>query len=308
MSIQWFPGHMTRTKKLITENLKKVDMVVEILDARAPLASRNPLLDELTRGKPRLILLNKADLADPEVTKRWMTWLTKGADVRAVAVNSKNKKSLKAVPGECKRLCTGKKWVNRRPVRTMVVGIPNVGKSTVINTLTGRKKAKAGNQPGVTRDMQHVNVSRELQVLDTPGILWHKFDDPVVGLKLAVLGSIKDAILHIDEIAMGAVRYVKGTYPAALARRFKLKGEDGEMTAAELDKKEPHEILEELGRNRGLLIPGGEVDRERASRLLLKELRDGLIAKISLEGPEDPAAGWPAPEEPAGEDLTREER
>lgn len=302
MSIQWFPGHMTRTKKLITENLRKVDMVVEILDARAPLASRNPLLDELTSGKPRLILLNKADLADPEVTRQWMDWLTKGADVRAVAVNSKNKKSLKAVPGECKKLFSGKKWVNRRPVRTMVVGIPNVGKSTVINTLTGRKKAKAGNQPGVTRDMQHVNVSRELQVLDTPGILWHKFDDPLVGLKLAVLGSIKDAILHIDEIAMGAILYMKGTYPVALIKRFRLKGESGEMRPEELAEKESHEILEELGRNRGLLIPGGDVDRERASRLLLKELRDGMIARISLEGPEDPSAGWPAPSEPTREE------
>ena len=190
-------------KKLIAENLKKVDMVVEILDARAPLASRNPLLDVLTKGKPRLILLNKADLADPELTKQWMDWLSKGADVRAVAVNSKNRRSLKSVPGECKKLFAGKKWVNRRPVRTMVVGIPNVGKSTVINTLTGKKKAAASNKPGVTRDMQHVNVSRELQVLDTPGILWHKFDDPIVGLKLAVLGSIKDAILHIDESPWG---------------------------------------------------------------------------------------------------------
>ena len=232
-----------------------------------------------------------------------MESLSSGSDIRAVAVNSKNRKSLKSIPGECKKLCAGKKWVNRRPVRTMVVGIPNVGKSTVINTLTGRKKAAAANQPGVTRDMQHVNVSRELQVLDTPGILWHKFDDPVVGLKLAILGSIKDAILHIDEIALGAVRYMIGYYPLILIRRFKLKGAEGEMSADELLTREPHEVLEQLGRNRGLLIPGGDVDRERASRLLLKELRDGLIGRVSLESPEEPAAGWAAAQEITPEEL-----
>ncbi len=210
MAIQWFPGHMTKTKKIIKENLKKVDMVIEILDARAPLASRNPLLDELTEGKPRLILLNKADLADPSVTEQWIRYFQSSGNTAALSVNSKNAKSLKSVPGECRKLCREKKWINRRPVKAMIVGIPNVGKSTVINTLAGKKKAQAANQPGVTKDMQRVPVSRELQIFDTPGLLWHKFEDQIVGMKLASLGSIRDAILHLDDIAYACVGYLTG--------------------------------------------------------------------------------------------------
>ncbi|MDC7234000.1 MAG: ribosome biogenesis GTPase YlqF [Spirochaetales bacterium] len=293
MSIQWFPGHMTRTKKLITENLKKVDVVIEILDARAPLASRNPLLGELTEGKPRLILLNKADLADPRITDAWIRHLSAGSTVKAVAVNSRNKKSLKSIPRECKSLCKGKKWVNRRPVRAMIVGIPNVGKSTVINTLAGKKKAAAANQPGVTRDMQRVPVSQEMQILDTPGILWHKFDDQLVGMKLAALGSIKDAILLIDEIAMGTIKYLRFAYPEILISRFKLSSAEGEaLTPAQLQETDAHVVLNQIARNRGLLVSGGEADLERAARLLVKEMRDGIIGKISLEGPDDPSAHW----------------
>ncbi len=287
MAIQWFPGHMTKTKKLIKENLKKVDMVIEIVDARAPLASRNPLLDELTAGKPRLILLNKADLADPKTTEKWLRFMETGSEVRAIAVNSKSSKSLKAVPGECRKLCKGKKWINRRPVKAMVVGIPNVGKSTVINTLAGRKKAQAANQPGVTRDMQRVPVSRELQIFDTPGLLWHKFDDQVVGMKLASLGSIRDAILHLDDIAFACTGYLSREYGELLQKRYKLAciRDEGEVP-------EPHIIIEEIGKNRGFLQAGGAVDYERAAKLLLKELRDGVLGRITLEAPDDPGKFW----------------
>jgi ribosome biogenesis GTPase A len=284
---------MTRTKKLILENLKKVDMVIEILDARAPLASRNPLLEELTKGKPRLILLNKSDLADPVMTQKWIRTLTEGTSIKAVAVNSRNIRSLKAVPKECKILCRDKKWVNRRPVRTMIVGIPNVGKSTVINTLSGKKKAAAANQPGVTKDMQHVPVSRELQILDTPGILWHKFDDQLVGLKLGALGSIKDAVLLLDQIALGTLLFLRNSYPERLVKRYKLTSPEGNQAdGIQIDTQEPHDLLEMIGKNRGLILPGGEVDLERTSRMFLKELRDGIIGPISLENPSDPDFGW----------------
>lgn len=293
MSIQWFPGHMTRTKKLIIENLKKVDMVIEILDARAPLASRNPLLGELTQGKPRLILLNKADLADPVLTEAWIRKLSEGNNIKAISVNSRNRRSLKTIPKECKELCKGKKWVNRRPVRGMIVGIPNVGKSTVINTLAGKKKAAAANKPGVTRDMQRVPISQEIQILDTPGILWHKFDDQLVGLKLAALGSIKDAVLLIEEIAISSIKYLSTTYPDVLSKRFKLVNEDGvSLSSEDLEGSDAHVILEQIAKNRGLLIPGGDPDKERAARLFIKEFRDGIIGRISLEDSKDLSKGW----------------
>ncbi len=300
MSIQWFPGHMTRTKKLIQENLKKVDMVIEVLDARAPLASRNPLLESLTRGKPRLILLNKADLADSRVTEKWIRKLSQGDSIKAVPVNSKQAKSLKSIPGECRNLCRDKKWIGRRPVITMIVGIPNVGKSTVINTLSGKKKAAAANKPGVTQNMQRVPVSRDLLVLDTPGILWHKFEDQLVGMKLAALGSIKDAVLNIDEIALSALFYTSRVYPELLQGRYKLtEGEGIDKVSGDPGTAEAHILLDRIAAGRGLLLPGGSLDTERAARLFLKELRDGLIGQISLEGPDDPSSGW---------NITREEQ
>ncbi len=287
MSIQWFPGHMTRTKKLILSHLSKVDMVTEVLDARAPLASRNPLLGELTRGKPRLVLLNKADLADPVLTKKWLEILSRGEALTALGVNSRKKAALRDLPSVCRELCRGKKWINRRPVRTMIVGIPNVGKSTVINTLSGRKKAAAADKPGLTRDMQIVPVSRSLQILDSPGILWHKFDDPLTGLKLASLGSIRDAVLPVEEVALRSIAFLTALYPAGFAKRFKLE-QDSEALAL----LPCHELLEACGRNRGLLQSGGVVDMEKAARLLLKELRGGLLGRISLEYPGDPDRGW----------------
>ena len=300
MAIQWFPGHMTKTKKLIRENLKKVDMVIEILDARAPLASRNPLLDELTEGKPRLILLNKSDLADPGVTDQWLDFFRRIPHVNALAVNSKDNKSLKAVTSECRKLCRDKRWINRRAVKAMIVGIPNVGKSTVINTLAGRKKAQAANQPGVTKDMQRVPVSRELHIFDTPGLLWHKFEDQVVGMKLASLGSIRDAILHLDDIAYACVSYLKGVYPELLMKRYKMEWDPGK------DDPAPEDLITQIGLNRGLLISGGGVDYERAARLLLKELRDGVLGRVTLEQPDDPARYWPVINRSTEEELIQE--
>ncbi len=282
MSIQWFPGHMTKTKKLIRENLKKVDVVIELLDARAPLASRNPLLEELTGTKPHLILLGKLDLADPHVTREWMKTLEQEAPVRVLGVNSRNRATLKEVPKACKALCKGRAWLGRRPIRAMIVGIPNVGKSTIINTLGGKRKALVEDRPGLTRQAQRVILSRDLQVLDTPGLLWHKFDDPLVGLKLACLGSIKDQILPLEEIAAEVLDYLCRVYPQTLQKRYGVGGKP----------QNGAELLQAVGEARGLLTKGGLVDHLRTARMVLKELRGGDIGRISLEAPAAPAANW----------------
>ncbi len=287
MPIQWFPGHMTRTKKLILSHLSKVDMITEVLDARAPLASRNPLLEELIREKPRLVILNKVDLADPSLTRKWLDILRRGERCAALGVNSKQKGSLKGLVSACRELCRDKKWIKRRPVRTMIAGIPNVGKSTIINTLSGKKKAAAANKPGVTRDMQRVPVSPQLQILDTPGILWHKFDDPLTGLKLASLGAIRDAVLPVEEVALRSIAFLAASYPEGLLKRFKFE-EDAET----LKRLPLHDVLEACGRSRGLLQTGAAVDRDKAARLLLKELRNGLLGRITLEYPGDPNRNW----------------
>lgn len=274
--IQWFPGHMNKTRRLIKENLTKVDVVIEILDARAPESSRNPIMDELTGSKPRLVVLNKADLADPAVTDKWMAYYGEERSRQLpVAVSSKTGENLKVIAKGCRQLCEGAKWIERRPVRAMIVGIPNVGKSTVINTLAGRKKAAVGNKPGVTRDMQRLNISDSLQIYDTPGILWPKFEDQAIGFKLALLGSIKDTILLLDEISMKGLEYMTIKYPERIKERYKLE----ELPA------DPLELIELIGRKRGCLVSGGDIDYEKAVNIFLIDLRQGMLGRFSLESP-----------------------
>ncbi|MBN2655702.1 MAG: ribosome biogenesis GTPase YlqF [Spirochaetales bacterium] len=274
--IQWFPGHMSRTRRLIKENLKKVDVIVEILDARAPESSRNPIIDELTGDKPRLVVLNKSDLADPAVTEQWMNFYDNPEQHRLpVEVSSKTGQNLGAISKGCRRLCEGAKWLSRRPVRAMIVGIPNVGKSTIINALAGRKKAAVGNKPGLTREMQRLDVSPTLQIYDTPGILWPKFEDQAIGYKLALLGSIKDTILVLDEITAKGLEYMAVHYPDRIRDRYSLEELPGDTV----------QLIEEIGRRRGCLMSGGVIDYEKAINLFLLDLRQGKLGRFSLETP-----------------------
>lgn len=274
--IQWFPGHMHKTRKLIKENLKKVDVVIEILDARVPVSSSNPIIDELTGDKPRVVVLNKSDLADKKVTEMWKTYFQSLGEKRLpVEVSSKTKENLNAIVRGCQTLCTGAKWIERRPVRAMIVGIPNVGKSTVINALAGRRKAAVGNKPGLTRDMQRLNVSDRLQIYDTPGILWPKFEDQDIGFKLALLGSIKDSILILDEISIKGLEYMVQHYPERIRERYKIEDLPEDTV----------ELIELIGRKRGCLISGGAIDYEKAINLFLLDLRGGKLGRFSLETP-----------------------
>ena len=274
--IQWFPGHMHKTRRLIKENLKKVDVIIEILDARVPLSSSNPIIDELTGDKPRLVVLNKSDLADENITDLWKKYYKSLGEKRLpVAVSSKTKQNLGSIVNGCKTLCKGAKWVNRRPVRAMIVGIPNVGKSTVINALAGRKKAAVGNKPGVTRDMQRLNVSDSLQIYDTPGILWPKFEDQDIGYKLALLGSIKDSILILDEISMKGLEYMVLHYSERIKERYRIDDIPEDTV----------QIIELIGKKRGCLVAGGAIDYEKAINIFLLDLRGGKLGRFSLEKP-----------------------
>lgn len=276
--IQWFPGHMHKTRKLIKENLKKVDVIIEILDARSPEASRNPIIDELTGEKPRLVVLNKSDLADPRITEQWMKYYSQPDQHRLpVAVSSKTGENLKTISRGCRDLCKGSKWLNRRPVRAMIVGIPNVGKSTVINSLAGRKKAAVGNKPGLTRDMQRLNISDSFQIYDTPGILWPKFEDQAIGYKLALIGSIKDTILLLDEIAMKGLDYMASRYPERIRDRYDLK----ELPERTVD------LAEAIGRKRGCIMSGGIINFDKAINIFLLDLRQGKLGRFTLETPGD---------------------
>lgn len=274
--IQWYPGHMVKTRRLIQENLKKVDVIIEILDARIPVSSSNPIIDELTGDKPRLVVLNKSDLADKNITELWKKHFRSLGDNRLpVEVSSKTKHNLKSIVSGCRTLCKGAKWENRRPVRAMIVGIPNVGKSTVINALAGRKKAAVGNKPGLTKDMTRLNVSDSLQIYDTPGILWPKFEDQDIGFKLALLGSIKDSILILDEISMKGLEYMIQYYPERIRDRYKIDDIPDDTV----------QLIELIGKKRGCLIAGGAIDYEKAINLFLLDLRGGKLGTFSLETP-----------------------
>ncbi len=290
MNIQWYPGHMTKTRRMIAEQIKHVDAVCEILDARIPLSSRNPDVDELTAGKPRLVVLNRVDQADSEATRRWKAhFQAKGYAV--LETDAKTGVGTAGFAAAIRELLADKlrayaeKGMVGRVVRVMILGIPNVGKSTFINKVAGRKTAKTEDRPGVTRSKQWVPIDRGLELLDTPGILWPKFEDQSVGLNLAYTGAVKDDILDIETLGCHLMAYLGRQYPGALTAGYKLSAipdrEEGENDVAW-----GYRLLEAAGRKRGFLISGGEVDTERMAKILLDEFRGGKLGHFTLELPE----------------------
>lgn len=284
MQVQWFPGHMAKTKRMIQEQLKLVDVVVELVDARLPVSSRNPLLEQLVGDKkPRVVILNKEDLADPQRTTYWVNFLNQQDECRAFAFNAATgkkqligrlKEALLDLTAE-KRERMAKKGIRKQTIRCMIVGIPNVGKSTFINLIAGKKAAQTGDKPGVTRGAQWIRLDDDLELLDTPGILWPKFEDEAVGFRLAVTGAVNDEVFDHEEAALKLVAFLQKQYPKLLKERFKL---DDTVLA-----KEPLAILEQIGRNRGCLLRGGRIDYGKVSKGILIDFRQAKIGRITLE-------------------------
>ena len=281
MNIQWYPGHMTKAKRAMKEDVKLVDLVIELVDARAPLASRNPDIDSLAAGKGRVILLNKADLASEKANAAWITYF-ESQGFQVMKIDARAKATLKQLNALIQEACKEKierdrrRGILNRPVRAMVVGIPNVGKSTFINSFAGKAAAKTGNKPGVTKGNQWIRLNKQVELLDTPGILWPKFEDQRVGLLLAFLGSINDEILEKDELASELADYLRKITPGLLQERYGIE-EDG---------KKPYELLDEIAAARACLTKGGVNDLTKAARLLLDEFRGGKLGRITLEMPE----------------------
>ena len=280
MHFQWYPGHMTKAKRQMQEDIKLIDLIIELVDARVPLSSRNPDIDELGKNKSRLILLNKSDLADERQNEAWKTYFqAKGFYV--VKVDSRNGSGMKAINNVIQEACKEKierdrrRGIKNRPIRAMVVGIPNVGKSTFINSFAGKACAKTGNKPGVTKGKQWIKINKNVELLDTPGILWPKFEDQAVGLRLALIGSIKEEILNTTEMAMEFIGFLKKSYPGVLVERYSVD-----------ESKENLEILEEIARIRGCLMKGNQTDIDKAGRLLLEDFRSLRLGKLSLEVPD----------------------
>ena len=282
--VQWFPGHMAKTRRLIKESLPLVDAVTELLDARIPYSSRNPELDELTQKKPRIVLLNKCDVADDNITKQWIDYFRSQGQY-AIAVDCRSGKGLNQYHALVREVLKDviKKNEDRgmpgKALRMMVVGIPNTGKSSFINRMAGKNRAKVADKPGVTRSNQWFAIGGGIELLDTPGVLWPKFDDPEVGDRLSFIGSVKDEVTDIETMAVRLIQVLVDGYEDKLTGRYKLKNID------DIHSVMPWEILEEIGRERGMLIRGGEVNTERASVMLLDEYRGGKMGKISFEKP-----------------------
>ena len=283
-TVQWFPGHMAKTRRLIKESLSMVDAVTELLDARIPMSSRNPELDELTNKKPRIVLLNKCDMADDNITRQWIEYFKEQGQY-ALPVDCRTGKGLNKYHELVRTVLADKirsneeKGMPGKALRMMVVGIPNTGKSSFINRMAGKNRAKVADKPGVTRHNQWFAIGGGIELLDTPGVLWPKFDDPVVGDRLAFIGSVKDEVLDSETMAVRLIEVLRDGYEDKLTSRFKLKNID------DIHEVMPWEILEEIARERGMLIRGGEVNTERASVMLLDEYRGGKMGKISFERP-----------------------
>ncbi len=281
-TVQWFPGHMAKTRRLIKESLPFVDLVTEIVDARIPVSSSNPELKEMIGNKPRIVLLNKCDVADEKATAKWVEYY-KNNGMYALPVDCRSGKGLNAYLPLVREVLKEKiqrnteKGMIGKPLRVMVVGIPNTGKSSFINKMAGRNRAKVADKPGVTRSNSWFAVGNGVELLDTPGVLWPKFDDKAVGDKLAFIGSVKDEILDSEVLAMRLINVLKNGYCDRISERFKISG---------FEDKEDYEILEMIGRKRGMLISGGEIDTERASIMLLDEYRGGKLGRLTLEKPE----------------------
>ena len=281
MNIQWYPGHMTKAKRMMEEDIKLIDLVIELVDARLPLSSRNPDIDNLAKNKARLILLNKADLADERVNNMWQDYF-KEKGFFVVKLDSRSGSGMKAINAIIQEACKEKierdrrRGILNRPVRAMVVGIPNVGKSTFINSYAKKACAKTGNKPGVTKGKQWIKLSKSLELLDTPGILWPKFEDQQVGIRLAISGSINDEILNISELCLELIKILKMDYPGRLAERYGI-----DEDAKELD------ILEAVANKRGCIKKGNLIDIDKAADIIIDEFRGGKIGKISLEKPDN---------------------
>ena len=282
-TVQWFPGHMTKARKIITENLKLVDAVIELLDARIPYSSANPMLQEIISGKPRVVALNKADLADPVITRKWVDYFTQQG-IKAVSIDSMTGKGTKQLVQAVEDMARektekllSKGFIKPRAARVMILGIPNVGKSSLINRLAGAVKAKAADKPGVTRAKQWIRIGKNLELLDTPGILWPKFEDMTVGLKLAFTGAINDEAIDREQVVAVFLETMAKLYPERLRERYKLIDELPEQ---------PMELLEMVGRKRGCLVKGGAVDLDKAQRIVFTDFRSGKLGVVSLDVPE----------------------
>ena len=282
VSIQWFPGHMAKTRRLMRDNMKLVDIVVELTDARIPVSSRNPELDKLISNKPRIVLLNKSDSADEAKTKQWIDWY-KSKGITAIATDCRSGRGLKAFVPAVRSVLAPQiaRWEAKgmvgRQIRMMIVGIPNVGKSSLINRLAGSRRAKVEDRPGVTRGKQWVTLESGLEMLDMPGVLWPKFEDMKVGERLAFTGAVKDDILDVEHLAMRLLEVLKMDYLPMLCARYNLEAE-------EIKDLDGYDTLEVIGRKRGMLMAGGRVNTERAAIMLLDEFRSGTIGRITLEG------------------------
>lgn len=281
MHFQWYPGHMTKAKRMMQENIKLIDLVIELVDARIPMSSRNPDIDELGKNKARLILLNKSDLAEDRQNDAWAEYF-RGQGYSVVKVNSKRGGGIKSIQGVIQEACKEKierdrkRGILNRPVRAMVVGIPNVGKSTFINALAGKACAKTGNKPGVTKGKQWIRLNKNVELLDTPGILWPKFEDQQVGLKLAFIGSIKDEILNTEELAGELIKFLTTHYVGILTEKYGIE-----------EQEDAYGCLMEIAKNRHCLLRGNELDTEKAAMILTDDFRNGRLGKITLEFPED---------------------
>lgn len=281
-NINWYPGHMAKTWRMIEENLKNIDVVVEILDARIPFSGRNPNFDDILKDKPRLVVMNKYDLADKDVAAEWIKWYNAGG-IKVVPISCASGMGINKIAPAAKSLIRDKlekaaEKGMKRSVKIMMVGIPNVGKSTLINKLSGRSAAKTGDRPGVTRTKQWIRLKDGLEMLDTPGLLPPKFEDQSVAVNLAYTGAIKDEIMELELLAYKLLEYLRDNYRAALCTRYKLEN---------ISDMKGYEILEYIGKKRGFVISGGEIDMERAANILLDEMRSGKLGGVTLEKPED---------------------
>lgn len=276
MEYQWYPGHMTKAIRQMKEDIKLIDLVIELLDARIPLSSRNPDIDKLGQNKARLVLLNKSDLSDEAQNNKWLEYF-KEKGIVAIKINSKTKQGIKEINNAVSIACSEKLERNRkkginRPIRAMVVGIPNVGKSTFINAYAGRSAAKTGNKPGVTKGKQWIKLNKNLELLDTPGILWPKFDDKTIGLHLAMIGSINDNIIDISELAFQLIKLLDEKYPGVIKERYDIEGDDDIV-------QEMYQIAEK----RGCKVKGNQLDLDKASKIIMDEFRAGKLGRVTLD-------------------------
>lgn len=280
MTIQWFPGHMAKARREVTEKLKLIDIVYELVDARIPMSSRNPMIEEILKNKPRIMLLNKADKADAAVTKQWKEHFEKQG-IPSLSINSVNGQGLNQIVPSSKELLQEKidkrkaKGVKPRAIRALIIGIPNVGKSTLINRLAKKNIAKTGDRPGITTSQQWVKVGKELELLDTPGILWPKFEDELVGLRLAITGAIKDSIINLQDVAIFGLRFLEEHYPDRLKERYGLEEIPEDIA----------DLFDAIGEKRGCLMSGGLINYDKTTEVIIRDIRTEKFGRLSFEQP-----------------------